>query len=90
VPPFDWGDANTGAEALADALLADATGSRHPAAEIRELAAGPLARLPREGFVLDQEELRRWSARAQHRRDERKRSAPDGATGRGRGRPLRS
>jgi hypothetical protein len=78
---FDWGTTSTGAEALADALLADATRRRHSAADVRELAAGPLAALPREGFVLEAEELCRWSARAQQRHGERHAAAADDATG---------
>lgn len=62
-PAYDWGADTPGALALARALLADLCGRRAPAAVESAFAAGPIAGLPHDGFVLDARDLQRWLAR---------------------------
>lgn len=64
--PSGWGrdGDRDGKLALAQTLLRHARRRWPSRTEIHAPTDGALAGLPREGFVLDADELRRWSARA--------------------------
>jgi hypothetical protein len=80
--PFNWGARDAGAAELASALLRATRRRPIPDAIVFELAANVVADLPRDGFVISTDEIRRWlGARARFAqralRDERPASGVD-------------
>ena len=60
--PFNWGIDDAGAVELAYALLHDVR-VRPKLGDVLELAASVIAHLPRDGFVLSADDVRRWRGR---------------------------
>jgi hypothetical protein len=58
--PFNWGARDAGAAELASALLRATRRRPIPDAIVFELAANVVADLPRDGFVISTDEIRRW------------------------------